>query len=285
MPRRAVTTLIALGAATLAAVASVAFATSASADTPLSFGSWTYFNFDAAGSGASGEPFTFVSTQAATVEVSDGYSTGDQFAVYDNGFFIGTTNAVPTKSLTGSAQCGPPDVCNTDPRYSHGAFLVLPGSHSITIVAVASPFGGGTAFLRATDGVNCGTTLTGVQSGVTVTHGVTCLSHATVNGGVSISGPAIVYFDHSTVTGSVSGSHAGGVEACGSTLQGAVAISGATGLVELGNPGVGCAGNHLNGQVTLTHDTGSVIVVGNHLAKPLMFSGLSGQLIDIGPNP
>ncbi len=89
-------------------------------------------------------PFTFSSATPAVVSVTDDFNQGDQFRVFDNSVVLGDTNPVPPGN---GGEVGPV-AAFSDPAYSHGSFLVGAGSHSITIQAIASPFGGGRGYIR-----------------------------------------------------------------------------------------------------------------------------------------
>lgn len=133
-------------------------------------GSWNEFSFTTAGVFAKGcapadpgglgcvpsssgnshfvgaPPWTFVApSDGVTLTVTDAFLKGDIFEVDDKGIPIGNTSAVPMNPAT----CGSDPVpCLADPTVSHGVFNLGPGAHSITIKAVASPYGGGAAYFR-----------------------------------------------------------------------------------------------------------------------------------------
>jgi hypothetical protein len=115
---------------------------------PVDAPGWTFFNWGPDGLNIEG-PFTFSSTRSVVVKVTDGFCRGDQFEVFDSGASVGTTSAVAV-----DAQCDDvpeivdPDVAFADSTYSHGAFVLAPGSHAITIRAIVNPFAGGGAWLR-----------------------------------------------------------------------------------------------------------------------------------------
>ena len=116
--------------------------------TPIAVGSWQPFFFGPAGSTATGSPFTFTSSGAAVVTVTDAFCRGDRFTVSDGAPTLGTT-ALVVVDLACTTVVSDPDVTLADPGYSSGRFVVGTGAHSIGIVASTSPFdGGGTAFLR-----------------------------------------------------------------------------------------------------------------------------------------
>lgn len=90
--------------------------------------------------------------------VTSCFCPGNFFSVYDNGQPIMITNittpVVSVPPLPEPLDCtnpvSDPNLCALDPTiFSQGSVLLLPGKHNITIVANQSPWGGGTAFLRA----------------------------------------------------------------------------------------------------------------------------------------
>ena len=130
-----------------AVVIAGATATTAGA-TPVALGTWVPFFFGSTGSTASGSPFTFTSSGAAVVTVTDAYCRGDRFSVSEGATTLGTTTLVAV-DLACNLVVSDPDVALADPGYSSGRFVVGAGAHSVGIVASTSPFdGGGTAFLR-----------------------------------------------------------------------------------------------------------------------------------------
>jgi len=107
-------------------------------------GSFVAFTFGGPGSVAG--PFEFDCTLGGgcRITVTDAFLQGDQFEVFDFGASIGTTSAVAA-----SGSCGTnPDVCLASPGASSGVFNVGEGAHSMTIVAIVSPFGSGGAFFK-----------------------------------------------------------------------------------------------------------------------------------------
>jgi hypothetical protein len=110
---------------------------------------WTLFDWGFVGEGQPiEEPFTFSSSAPVVVKVTDVLCRGDQFEVFDFGVSIGTTPAVPVQECDTEPFVGDPDVAFEDPSFSHGSFVLGPGSHSITIVVIADPFGFGSGYIR-----------------------------------------------------------------------------------------------------------------------------------------
>lgn len=95
-------------------------------------------------------PWTFTAgAGGAIISVTDAFLKGDRFEIFDGASSLGVTS-VP--AATGA--CGPdPDPCFADPGVSTGVFWVGPGAHSITIKAIASPFGSGAAYFKVEPGM------------------------------------------------------------------------------------------------------------------------------------
>ena len=75
-------------------------------------------------------PWTFSLSTLGLLTITDVFLPGDSFQVFDNGALIGSTNVVPSTGIS----CGiNPDACLTNPNFSHGAFPVSAGPHSITV--------------------------------------------------------------------------------------------------------------------------------------------------------
>ncbi len=97
-------------------------------------------------------PWTF--TGAATLTVTDAFSSGDVFQVYDFNSLIGTTSLA-----TAGADCSNnPDTCLANTSVSHGTFNLADGSHSITIIPISLAAGsaGGVGFFKLTTGTTTG---------------------------------------------------------------------------------------------------------------------------------
>lgn len=89
--------------------------------------------------------WTFVApATGATLTVTDAFTHGESFDVFDFGTLIGGTPAVAALGTCGSD----PVVCLADPLSSHAIFSLGPGDHSITIEAIVEPFGPGSAYFR-----------------------------------------------------------------------------------------------------------------------------------------
>lgn len=109
--------------------------------TAITVGSgWQPFLFRDIGSSWD-QDFTFTLTKAATLKVTDVFSSGDQFVIEDGGLPLGMT------SVPGSigAYTADYDVAFASTDFSHAAFNFGPGSYDISGRVLQSPYGGGGA--------------------------------------------------------------------------------------------------------------------------------------------
>ena len=111
-------------------------------------GGWTTFSwFGGDGAAIANGPLTFSHEGAAVVTITDAFCPGDVFRVSDGGRTLGSTS--PSSS---GGSCAPgiadPDSAMANPVYSSGRFAVGTGSHSLDVVASASPWGSGGAWVR-----------------------------------------------------------------------------------------------------------------------------------------
>jgi len=140
---------------------------------PIAFDTYLQFSFEGAGSSAvgcapddpagafcfpsSGTPTSFLDAPAwtfvaggggATLTVTDAFTSGDRFEIYDFGVLLGAT------SLPGAdIDCGDdPVVCLATAGMSNGSFGFAAGAHSLTLVAALSPDGAGTGYLQLVAG-------------------------------------------------------------------------------------------------------------------------------------
>ena len=89
-------------------------------------------------------PWTFSSSVGVLLTVTDAFSAGDQFEIFDFGTSLGLTS-LPV----GTGNCGSdPLPCLADPSHSSRVFSLVAGNHSITIVPVLSPSGGGSGYFN-----------------------------------------------------------------------------------------------------------------------------------------
>jgi hypothetical protein len=144
----------------LASLALMVFASAAPASattTAALDAGWQQFTTEGGVGGASAAgPYVFESTNLTKVTVTDSYCHGDEFSVLDSGARIGDTSVVPAELRTCPARfylsdTARADASMADPTFSHGAFYVGPGSHSLDFVNKAIWNGtdsGSVAFFR-----------------------------------------------------------------------------------------------------------------------------------------
>jgi hypothetical protein len=152
------------------------------------------------------------------------------------------------------------------------------GSYKATVLPGASPA--------------CTVTLTGRQSRVVASQGVTCLTNARVTGHVTVRAGASLVVRDSTISGTLVSTGAQAVQIFGSTINGVVLVTDTTQDLTV-------AGNHLNGVVVLTDNTQvsanerytrlagayGPLLVGNRVLGALACSGNSAAIADFGaPN-
>lgn len=85
-------------------------------------------------------PWTFTAPgPGVTLTVTDAFSAGDRFQVFDFGVSLGLTSAP-----VGTADCGDDPVpCLSNPNVSKGFFNLAAGKHSITIYTLSNDAGSG----------------------------------------------------------------------------------------------------------------------------------------------
>ena len=138
-------------------------ATPLAAANAIALDQWYTFTFGGVGSGfANGSSAVELGTDPASLAapdpawtftlpsgggaltVLDGFLSGDQFTVTDLGASLGNTSAP-----TFGSNCGNDiTACRADPAFSQGVFPLAAGAHAINGTAIASPFGGGSAFFE-----------------------------------------------------------------------------------------------------------------------------------------
>jgi hypothetical protein len=138
----------------------------------------------------------------------------------------------------------------------------------------------------------CTVTLTGRQSGVLASEGVTCLTNAQVAGSVTVRAGASLVVRDSTISGTLVANRAQAVQIFGSTVTGVVTVTRTSQDVTL-------AGNGFNGAVVLSANTQvsanerysrlagpyGPLLVGNRINGALTCSGNSAPVKDFGaPN-
>jgi hypothetical protein len=137
-------------------------------------------------------PWTF--TGPATITVTDAFTSGDVFQIFDSNQLVGTTSAATAGNNCGSD----PAVCQTSTGMSRGTFSLGAGNHSITIVpqSIAAGSFGGVGFFRVDSGgatPTCTLTQTVTKSGSTLNLSYTITASGTVTWAVyAVVGPAVI---------------------------------------------------------------------------------------------
>ncbi|HBE21135.1 MAG TPA: hypothetical protein DEG17_18000 [Cyanobacteria bacterium UBA11149] len=111
----------------------------------ISPGEWNPFIFGKEGEVAKPGNFDFiVPKQGGILKVTDAFSVGDVFDIFNNGTFLGSTSFVEEGDLITMD----PDEAYGDSNYSSGTFILGEGSYSISIKPSVSPATIGKAFIR-----------------------------------------------------------------------------------------------------------------------------------------
>ena len=119
---------------------------------------WNTFGWDGAAPAAVNEnPFTFTCAGPCTLQITDAFLDGDQFAVYDNLSLLGNTSTPANNGYQIGAR---PDLAFYSPLFSQGDFILAAGAHSVTLTTIAEASGssGGAAYLQVVDGAVQGPT-------------------------------------------------------------------------------------------------------------------------------
>ena len=88
----------------------------------------------------------FVPASGATLKVTDAFSRGDVFKIFNFDTFVGSTSLVEVDNSL--VQTNDPEIAFADSSYSSGIFELSPGKHSIKIIPSVSPFQIGAAYFR-----------------------------------------------------------------------------------------------------------------------------------------
>lgn len=139
---------------TLLAVAIAAFAFNAHAVSIATDGSWSEFDFDAAGSSLYDlntleTTFSFTLNQASVLRVVDAGFSGDQFSIFANGNALGSTSAPIAQGGNENPIFDAATVWN-DARFSKGTWNLAAGTYTLTGTATASPLDAGYGFMSVT---------------------------------------------------------------------------------------------------------------------------------------
>lgn len=143
------------------------------------------------------------------------------------------------------------------------------GTHQLTAAyAGDADFQGSATSGPVAETVGCTRTVTGTVPGALVVTGATCVVNAQVGGAVLVRpGAALSMVDSSAASIQATGATA--LAVCGSTLGGALAVQGSAGYVLVGDggddAGPACAGNTVQGGVTLDGNRGGLELGGNRV--------------------
>ncbi|HXA28126.1 MAG TPA: putative Ig domain-containing protein [Candidatus Angelobacter sp.] len=112
---------------------------------------------------------------------------------------------------------------------------------------------------------------TRIAGSLTISGGSACINGARISGGVSVSGGASVSIVNSTIGSGLTSNGAHLLTVCLSSVGSSMQVSNSTGFVLIGSNGddtaMPCAGNSINGGVTLNGNTGGLEVGGNPSIK------------------
>jgi putative hemolysin len=195
--------------------------------------------------GGSGNPVTFSLDSSSTLGACTLSGTNDSVVT-----FTGSGNCVIDANQTGNNAyfAAPPVTVTISVTYSEPC-LSLSGYHGLTV-------GSGQAI--------CTT------AGAVIGGPITVLS----GGSLDIEGAAVY--------GSINSNGAGVVRICGAKINGSLTVSSTTGPVIIGDEAIGCAGNTINGPVSITNNTGGVTFDDNTVNGPAMITGNSPSLAFFG---
>ena len=120
------------------------------------------------------------------------------------------------------------------------------------------------------------------NSSLTVAKGqVVCIGNGgKVNGSVTVASGGALYVSGGSITGSVSSSGALAVTFCAATLSGSLSSSSTSGPVTIG--GSGCGGNTIGGSVSVSNNSGAVVLENNHVTGSLSVSKNTGGVTVTG---
>lgn len=96
--------------------------------------------------------FTIKNSNLVIFRLQGAFCPDNYFAAYNNGVPLFNTNTNPANvPFIGCSNLTPdPNASIADEaNFGFGTSVLLPGTHNITIVTINSPYGGGTAFIRA----------------------------------------------------------------------------------------------------------------------------------------
>jgi hypothetical protein len=182
-------------------------------------------------------------------------------------------------AINGSASCA-----TATAAYSPGGSYPIVCTQG-TLSGVNYRFG---AFVPGTLNVGYSITITGTVSSVTVLSGQSVLiaPGAVVKGQLKVQAGGALDMERATTGSQLTSSGAVAIRICGATLAG-LTVGGTTSLVVVGDDEVrpslpACAGNTINGPVTIKGNFGGVEFDGNRVTGPLTVTGNTGSTPDGG---
>lgn len=187
------------------------------------------------------------------------------------GFAFGQT--LQTSGVTGQPSCT--TIATTSSPA--GTYPITCTQGTLAAANYSFTFTPGTLTITATK------TITGDQAGpLTITAGQSVLigPGATVTGPVTVQSGGALEVEGGTITGPLRSTAATGLRFCNTTLTGPVTATRTSGLVVFGDDdgSVACAGNTINGPVSITGGTGGVEFDDNHVIGSLTITGNTGTL-------
>jgi MBG domain-containing protein/carboxypeptidase family protein/centrosomal CEP192-like protein len=187
------------------------------------------------------------------------------------GFAFGQT--LQTSGVTGQPSC----TTTATPSSPADTYPITCTQGTLAAANYSFTFTSGTLTITATK------TITGNQAGpLTITAGQSVLigPGATVTGPVTVQPGGALEVEGGTITGPLRSTGATGLRFCNATLTGPVTATGTSGLVAFGDDdgSVACAGNTINGPVSITGGTGGVEFDGNNVTGSLTITGNTGTL-------
>jgi hypothetical protein len=105
---------------------------------------------------------------------------------------------------------------------------------------------------------------------------------AVIRGPITVQPGGSLDIEGAGVYGPITSNGAGVVRICDSKINGSVSISSSTGPVIIGDEGIGCSRNTINGPVNITNNMGGVTVDDNTVNGPATITGNSPSLAFIG---
>jgi len=153
-------------------------------------------------------------------------------------------------------------------------------------LAVAAGSGIGLTTTTASATGTCTNTITGAHSGTLTLSGpgTTCLKDATQDGAITVSNGHELSVVNSKIYGAVTSTSSAPFTFChSSTVRGAISVSNSMNLVLIGDNGLPCPANIIDGAVTADSNKGGVHLGGNSIAGAVTASGNiapSGTIIE-----